>query len=77
MTEFEDLKNKYTLTIQLGLASNVGYAASRHGNEALLKFCETLIESSNYSELAKSHMKSELKLLKEALSTEIDAYYNR
>lgn len=77
MTEFENLKDKYATTIQLGLAANMGYNASKSGNEALHKFCENLIDGSNYSDEAKSAMKSELKLLKEAMSKEIERYYRR
>ena len=77
MTEFENLKGKYATTIQLGLAANMGYNASKSGNEALHKFCENLIDGSDYSDDAKSAMKSELKLLKEAMSNEIDNRYKR
>ena len=48
MIEFENLKRNYVLTIQFGLASNTGYNKAKHGNDVIHKFCEQLVENSNY-----------------------------
>lgn len=76
MTEFENLKRNYVLTVQFGLASNVGRQKAKHGNEILHQFCEGLIDNSNYPDATKEAMKHELELLKETLSKEIENYYN-
>lgn len=75
MTEFENLKNTYISIVQLGLAVNVSYQESKQGNNLLHKFCENLVENSNYLDSAKTTMKQELELIKEALSEEIESYY--
>ncbi len=75
MTEFENLKSSYTLTIQFGLANGASHSESKRGNETLHKFCESLIDNSNYQDSAKEAMKHELELLKEALSKEIENHY--
>lgn len=77
MTEFDNLKRNYALMVQLGLASKSGYHEAKAGNELLHHFCEKLVENSLYSEVDKASMKSELKLLKEAFSKEIDSYYKK
>lgn len=77
MFEFEKLKTSYTLTIQIGLSANVGYHEANRGNEILHKFCENLIDNSNCTDQEKTAMKSELKLLKEALSKEIEHHYEK
>lgn len=77
MTEFNDLKRSYTLTIQLGLTLGMSYNETTSGNELLLKFCENIVENSCSSEVEKESMKAELKLMKESLSKEIDCYYRR
>ena len=76
MTEFDNLKRNYALMVQLGLASKSGYHEAKAGNELLHHFCEKLVENSLYSDMDKASMKSELKLLKEALSEEIKRVYN-
>lgn len=76
MTEFDNLKRSYTLTMQIILASNSGYHQAMHENEILHKFCENLVENSLYSDMDKASMKIDLKLLKEALSEEIKRAYN-
>lgn len=75
MTEFEILKASYTATIQLDLATNVGYLESKRGNEVLHEFCKQIVENSNYCDNDKRAMKQELELLKETLNKEIEAYY--
>lgn len=77
MSEFDDLKRSYTLTIQLGLTSGLTYNETTSGNELLLKFCENMVENSCCSEAEKEAMKAELKLLKEALSKEIEDHYRK
>lgn len=75
MTEFDNLKRRYAATIQLGLAMNVSYQASKHGNEMLHELCKQLIENSNYHDSEKIAMKLELEILKKALEEEIKVYY--
>ena len=75
MIDFERLKRSYISTIQIGLASNIGYHAAKQGNELLHKFCENLIEDSACNDQTKISMKQELELLKEMLSREIDSHY--
>ena len=77
MTEFENLKRNYALTIQFGLASNTGYYETKHGNDILPKFCEQLVENSDYHDQEKARMKHELGLLKEVLSKEIECHYKK
>lgn len=77
MTEFDNLKRNYTLTIQLGLASKSGYHEAKTANELLHHFCENLVENSPYNDMDKASMKLELKLLKEALSEEIKHAYGK
>lgn len=75
MTEFDNLKSTYIAIVQLGLATNVSYHESKQGNNLLHKFCENFVENSNYLDSAKTAMKQELELIKEALSKEIEAFY--
>lgn len=75
MMEFDNLKNSYIATVQWGLAAKVGYQESKRGNGILHKFCENLIDSSNYSDDDKKAMKQELEFLKETLSNEIESFY--
>lgn len=75
MTEFDNLKRSYASTIQCGLAMGSGYQEARHGNDLLHKFCEMLVDSSNCSPSEKQAMKKELEALKEALSREIDTFF--
>ena len=77
MTEFEKLKNSYISTIQMGLVSNAGYHEIKHGNDIIHKFCEQLVETSNYCDNVKTSMKRELELLKETLLHEIDCCYKK
>ena len=77
MTEFDNLKSSYVVAIQFGLAANVGYQSSKHGNEMLHEFCKQLVGNSNYQDSEKMAMKQELEILKDALGKEIDAYYQR
>ena len=75
MTEYENLKRSYIATIQFGLSANVKYDEVKHGNDLLHKFCEQLIENSNYSDMDKQSMKHDLEIVKEALSQEIKTYW--
>lgn len=75
MTEFDNLKSSYAVAIQFGLVSNLGYQASKHGNEMLHELCKQLVESSNYQDPGKKAMKLELEKLRKAFDREIDACY--
>ena len=77
MTEFDNLKRSYISAIQWGLTAIVGYNESKQGNEVLHKFCENLIENSDYNDSNKMTMKHELKIIKEALSKEIESFYRK
>lgn len=72
MNEFENLKKSYIDTIQLGIVCHSEYNETKRGNEILHKFCEILVENSNYSESDKLAMKHELEIVKETLSQEIE-----
>ena len=75
MTEFENLKNSYYFALQYGMANNATYEEAKKGNAILHKFCEKLVENSNYNDYQKKQMKFELELLKEALSQEIEHHF--
>ena len=75
MTELERLKGLYASYIRFGLENNVGYNYAKLGNDIFHKYCENLVDNSNY--IDKTAMKQELELLKETLSKEIEAYYQR
>lgn len=75
MTEFDNLKNSYVAAVHWGFAAKVGYHESKRGNDILHKFCENLIDNSNYYDADKKAMKQELELVKEALSEEIELFY--
>ena len=75
MTEYDNLKNSYIAAIQFGLSANVKFDEVKHGNDLLHRFCEQLIENSNYSENDKQGMKHDLEIVKEALSQEIETYW--
>lgn len=75
MKEFDYLKNSYITAIHWGFATKVSYHEAKRGNDILHKFCENLIDNSNYCDTDKKAMKQELELLKEALSEEIETFY--
>lgn len=77
MTDFDILKRSYAAAIQFGLAMNVGYQASKHGNEMLHEFCKQLVDNSNYQDSEKVSMKQELEMLKAVFEKEIEAHYCR
>ena len=77
MNEFENLKECYTGALEIGIALEADYDEAKHGNEILHKFCELLVERSNYSDWDKQNMKHDLKLLKETLALEIESYYSK
>ncbi len=71
MIDYQNLKNSYIGAIHMGL--DLGFPDPKQGNELLHKFCEKLIDNSNYSEADKQSMKKELDVLKETLSIEIES----
>ncbi len=75
MTELESLKAFYASYIRFGLENNVNYVYAKLGNDIFHKYCEMLVDNSNY--IDKVAMKQELGLLKESLSQEIDSHYNK
>lgn len=77
MTEFDHLKNSYVAAIQLRLTTNIGKDEAKRENELLHRFCEVLIDNSNYHNVDKTAMKQELELLKETLTKEIEDYYKK
>ncbi len=77
MTEFENLKSSYISAIQYGLGVGAGYNQAKYGNDVLHKFCEKIIDNSNYCESDKSSMKNELEIIKEILSKEIEAFHKK
>lgn len=77
MIDFENLKRSYISVVQWGLSARAGCEESKRGNEALHKFCEDLIDNSNYSNSDKTMMKHELEIIKEALSEEIECFYQK
>ena len=77
MTEFDDLKSSYIYTMHCGFALGAEYNEAKHGNDILHKFCENLIDNSNYNDLCKTEMKNELEVIKEALSQEIEFFYKK
>ena len=70
MIDYENLKKCYIGAFQMGL--ELGFSNPKHGNELLHKFCENLVDSSNYSESDKQKMKQDLELVKETLTREIE-----
>ncbi len=70
MIDYEVLKNCYIGAFQMGL--DLGFSNPKQGNELLHKFCENLVDNSNYSEHDKQNMKHDLEHVKEALSQEIE-----
>ena len=75
MNNFDNLKRSYIETIHLGMSLGAKYSEAKYGNDLTHKFCELLVESSDYSEKDKRQMKQELKQVKEVLSAEIEASY--
>lgn len=75
MIDYQNLKNRYITSVQMGLLLNAGYEGAKQGNELLHRFCENCVENSNYSELDKQKMKQELELIKETLTQEIDLHF--
>ena len=75
MIDYQNLKNRYIASVQMGLLLNAGYEGAKFGNDFLHKFCEECVENSNYSELDKQKMKQELELIKETLTQEIDLHF--
>ena len=71
--DFESLEVFYISYIRFGLENNVDYNYAKLGNKMLHKFCENIVDNSNYAD--KAAKKQELELIKESLSQEIDAHY--
>ena len=76
MIDFLNLKNSYIAAIQMGLLLNAGHEEAKRGNDLLHQFCENCVDNSNYSEQDKQAMKHDLKLVKEALSKEIELRFH-
>lgn len=76
MIDYQNLKNRYITSVQIGLLLNTGYEGAKHGNELLHKFCEECVEMSNYAEYDKQKMKQELELIKETLVQEIEHHFS-
>ena len=70
MIDYENLKRCYIGAVQMGLS--LGLPNPKQGNEILHKFCENVVDNSNYSESDKQQMKQDLELVKETLSQEIE-----
>lgn len=77
MNEFDSLKKNYIAIIQLSLVMNVGCEKAKLGNDALHRFCESLIDNSCYPDYEKQYMKAELKIIKETLAMEISTFYQQ
>ena len=75
MIDYENLKKCYIGAFQMGL--ELGFSNPKQGNELLNKFCENLVDNSDYSEQDKQSMKHDLELVKEALSQEIELRFGR
>lgn len=75
MSEFDNMKRSYSSTIQLALTTGATYSEVKNGNEILHKFCEFVIDNSNYHASDKSQMKHELALLKVFHDQEIDRHF--
>ena len=76
MKEFENLKNAYTGALQYGIATGINYNEAKHGNDILHKFCENMVENSNYDNISKDFMKNELEIIKELMEKEIETFFN-
>lgn len=77
MIEFNSIKNSYISAVQLGLTMGADYNEAKNGNQILHKFCEALIDSSNYTDTDKKTMKYDLEITKETLSKEIESFYQK
>lgn len=75
MFDYNNLKNSYIATIQMGIMLNTSYQEARHGNEVVHGFCKHCIEHSDYSENDKQAMKNDLEAVKKLLSDEIEIHY--
>lgn len=75
--DFNNLKQSYIATIQLGMSCNVDYEETKRGNDLLHRFCERVVDSSNHLDGEKKEMKQELSIIKETLSQEIDLFYRK
>lgn len=76
MIDYQNLKNSYIATIQMGLILNAKYEEAKRGNNVLYEFCKKCVDNSNYNELDKQNMKHDLELVKETLSQEIELYFH-
>ena len=75
MIDYLILKKSYIAIIQMGLLANTRYNDIKHRNDVIHKFCENLIDNSNYSEHDKEVMKLELAVVKETLAQEIECHF--
>lgn len=74
MIDYQSLKKCYIGAFQMGL--ELGFSNPKQGNELLHKFCENLVDNSDYSEQDKKGMKHDLELVKETLSQEIRHHFH-
>jgi deoxyhypusine synthase len=78
MTEFDYLKASYTAALQQGLQGliNASYHDVKLANAWIHKFCEIMVENSNYTDAEKMAMKQELEVLKEMHDKEIEEFHS-
>ena len=76
MTEFDEIKRRYTFAIQLGLSCNVGYQLAMMGNDVLHECFKSFVDNSCYDIVEKNAMKLELDAIKESLAEEIKMFYD-
>ena len=75
MTDIENLKSSYTAAIQCALLSNASYHDIKLANDFIHNLCKIYIDRSNYTD--KESIKRDFELLKETLSQEIEASFER
>lgn len=76
MIDYQNLKNSYIASIQMGMILNAKYEEVKQGNDLLHRFCENCINNSNYCDYEKNNMKRDLELVKQALSEEIEIRFH-
>lgn len=75
MTEFDNMKRSYSSTIHLALTTGATRSEVKNGNEIIQKFCEFVIENSNYHDSDKTQMKHELALFEAFHEQKINRYF--
>ena len=76
MIDYQNLKNSYIASIQMGMILNAKYEEVKQGNDLLHRFCENCINNSKYCDYEKNNMKRDLELVKQALSEEIEIRFH-